>query len=429
MNFLRKSLLYKLVGAFSVLSLVTISLVTFIAYIRAKESLKDSIFERLNVAVSLKEFELNQWMGNQKREAILLASSPDIKNRTGRLFDSSKDEQKHQENTHFLFAYFSKIISIKPDIQDISILTNAGIVQLSTDESQVGTYQGLGNTITYFEPGQTKVVPNIYTSSLTGKSTITLATPITNEAGQRQAVLAITLNLKAVDRLIREKTGLGTTGETYLVKQLNGKNVFISGEGTEAASAETQNDSTNIKSKAIDTVMRGIDGSGLYLNYEGIPVIGVYHWLGENNLGLLAEIAQKEAFQPAVKLAGDIILIGFSTAGVLLVLIYCLAYQIAKPVLIITNAAAEIETGKFEPGRLESVKHRLDELGRLARVFQSMAKQVYVREQKLKRQVAELQIEIDQTKKARQVAEITETDYFQSLRQKAKQLRRHRNGT
>ncbi|MDJ0702133.1 MAG: cache domain-containing protein [Leptolyngbyaceae cyanobacterium MO_188.B28] len=429
MNFLRKSLLYKLVGAFSVLSLVTISLVTFIAYIRAKESLKDSIFERLNVAVSLKEFELNQWMGNQKREAILLASSPDIKNRTGRLFDSSKDEQKHQENTHFLFAYFSKIISIKPDIQDISILTNAGIVQLSTDESQVGTYQGLGNTITYFEPGQTKVVPNIYTSSLTGKSTITLATPITNEAGQRQAVLAITLNLKAVDRLIREKTGLGTTGETYLVKQLNGKNVFISGEGTEAASAETKNDSTNIKSKAIDTVMRGIDGSGLYLNYEGIPVIGVYHWLGENNLGLLAEIAQKEAFQPAVKLAGDIILIGFSTAGVLLVLIYCLAYQIAKPVLIITNAAAEIETGKFEPGRLESVKHRLDELGRLARVFQSMAKQVYVREQKLKRQVAELQIEIDQTKKARQVAEITETDYFQSLRQKAKQLRRHRNGT
>ena len=427
MNFLRKSLLYKLVGAFSLLSLVTVGLVTFTAYIRAKESLQDSIFERLNVAVSLKEFELNRWLENQKRATILLADSPDIKNRIGILFTDKKGKQIHEENVDFLFSYFSRITSIKPDIQGISILTNAGIVKLSTDKSQEGTYQGLGNTLTYFEPGQTKVVPNIYTSSLTGKSTITLATPIMDEAGQRQAVLAMTLNLKAIDRLIREKTGLGKTGETYLVKQMTGKNVFISGEDSEVDQAENGAASEDVESVAINAVMQGIDGAGRYLNYEGTPVIGVYRWLAENNLGLLAEISQKEAFQPAVKLAGDIILIGLSTATILLVLIYFLACQIARPVLIITGAAADIEAGKFEPERLESVKTRFDELGRLARVFQGMAEQVYAREQKLKRQVAELQIEIDQTKKVRQVAEITETDYFQSLRQKAKQLRRQKD--
>ncbi|MEO0825610.1 MAG: HAMP domain-containing protein, partial [Cyanobacteria bacterium J06642_9] len=61
---------------------------------------------------------------------------------------------------------------------------------------------------------------------------------------------------------------------------------------------------------------------------------------------------------------------------------------------------------------------------RLASVFQTMAEQVYAREQKLKRQVAELRIEIDQAKKTRQVAEITETDYFRELRRKAKELRK-----
>ena len=35
----------------------------------------------------------------------------------------------------------------------------------------------------------------------------------------------------------------------------------------------------------------------------------------------------------------------------------------------------------------------------------------------------ELRIEIDQGRQARQVAEITETDYFQELREKAKALR------
>lgn len=47
------------------------------------------------------------------------------------------------------------------------------------------------------------------------------------------------------------------------------------------------------------------------------------------------------------------------------------------------------------------------------------------REEKLRAQLNELRIEIDEAKRARQVAEITETDFFQTLQQKAK-LQRQR---
>ncbi len=89
----------------------------------------------------------------------------------------------------------------------------------------------------------------------------------------------------------------------------------------------------------------------------------------------------------------------------------------------ITAAAAAIETDKFIPETLDGVAGREDELGQLARVFQHMAREVYAREQRLKQQVEQLKIEIDQSKKAHQVAEITETDYFQQLQRKASQLR------
>jgi hypothetical protein len=52
-----------------------------------------------------------------------------------------------------------------------------------------------------------------------------------------------------------------------------------------------------------------------------------------------------------------------------------------------------------------------------------MARQVYAREQQLKQQVQQLRIEIDQARKAREVAEITESDYFQQLLGKADELR------
>ncbi|HIK09341.1 MAG TPA: HAMP domain-containing protein [Oscillatoriaceae cyanobacterium M33_DOE_052] len=103
---------------------------------------------------------------------------------------------------------------------------------------------------------------------------------------------------------------------------------------------------------------------------------------------------------------------------------------IATPILSITQAAAEIEQGQFELSSLTEVVKRTDELGKLARVFQKMAREVYDREQKLKQQVQELRIEIDQTKKEKQVEEITGTDYFQNLQQKAKTMRqKSRNRT
>lgn len=95
-----------------------------------------------------------------------------------------------------------------------------------------------------------------------------------------------------------------------------------------------------------------------------------------------------------------------------------------RSVARVTAAAAAIEAGEFDPEALAEVAARSDALGRLARVFQNMAREVYAREQRLKQQVQQLRIEVDEAKRARQVAEITETDYFQQLQQKARGLRR-----
>lgn len=90
-------------------------------------------------------------------------------------------------------------------------------------------------------------------------------------------------------------------------------------------------------------------------------------------------------------------------------------------------AAAAVESGTFECDSLNPVSGRADALGQLARVFQNMARQVYAREQSLRRQLQELQIEIDEAKKARQVAEITETEYFRDLCAKAQRLRQRQS--
>jgi len=94
-----------------------------------------------------------------------------------------------------------------------------------------------------------------------------------------------------------------------------------------------------------------------------------------------------------------------------------------KDVAHVTHAAAAVESGQFAAETLIDVSKRPDELGQLARVFERMAREVAAREEQLKQQIQVLSIEIDQAKKARQVSEITDTEYFQELRKKAKELR------
>jgi HAMP domain-containing protein len=98
--------------------------------------------------------------------------------------------------------------------------------------------------------------------------------------------------------------------------------------------------------------------------------------------------------------------------------------RVTGPVARLTAAAAAVEAETIDLEVLAPVARRSDELGQLARVFARMAREVYAREERLKLQVRELRIEIDEVKRARQVAEITDTDYFRQLQGRAREMRR-----
>jgi DNA-binding response OmpR family regulator len=88
----------------------------------------------------------------------------------------------------------------------------------------------------------------------------------------------------------------------------------------------------------------------------------------------------------------------------------------------VTAAALAVEAGTFTPDALDEVGARVDALGNLARLFQRMGVEVAARERRLRAQVEQLAIAIDEERKAAQVAEITESDYFQKLKARAKVL-------
>jgi hypothetical protein len=101
-----------------------------------------------------------------------------------------------------------------------------------------------------------------------------------------------------------------------------------------------------------------------------------------------------------------------------------MAAIITSPLKTVTRAARALELGG-SPDRQELLHaaQGSDEVSQLASVFGRMADEVQAREARLKRQVVELKIEIDLARQEAQVAEVTESDFFRELQQKAKRQR------
>ncbi len=405
---INKSLRLQLISSFSILSLLTVSIVALGTYQFAKNSLKESVFERLQVAASIKEDQIDEWFDDQYRDTLLSAALPEIRQQSQILFSSQSPQQKKLAYED-LSQYFSSLKEIKPTIQEISLLTNNGIVVFSTDKVLEGKYQPLGQTNTYFSADAViketkKVKPTFYTSTITGKPQISLATPILNRQSQRIGIVLISLNLKEIDDLIRQRAGLGETGQTYLVGRLEEKNAFISSNNLEEFEKYAK---TGIDSFAIRAATSGRDGSGIYPNYEGKEVVGLYRWLDSQNLALIAEIEKQEAFAPATQLANSIFALGLAASGLLVLGVYLLSYRITKPILTLTHAATKVANGDLS---YRASVSRKDEIGLLTVAFNQMSQQLQKSFNDLAKANQDLEKRVeDRTAELKEAKEIAET--------------------
>ena len=223
----------------------------------------------------------------------------------------------------------------------------------------------MGATTTYFTASETQFRPTFYLKPETQKTAISFATPILDLKGDRLGALSIALDLQEIDGLVRNRTGLGKTGETYLVGRLENTTKFLFSNQQDNRDYQDE-----INSLGIQAAIEGKQGQGLYKNYKGIPVVGVYRWLGDRNLALLAEISQEEAFAPAHALARQIFSIGFGSVVVLLVIVYLLSRFITQPIRAITKVAIAMGRGNLNR-RAPVTSH--DEIGVLAHTLNHTA--------------------------------------------------------
>ena len=153
-------------------------------------------------------------------------------------------------------------------------------------------------------------------------------------------VLAGHANLAQLSEVMLERSGMGETGETYLV---NKNNLLLTESRFEPGLAFKK----WVFTEGVSRALEGKAGTGLYSNYSDIPVIGAYRWMEGREMILLAEIDQAEALAPVNRLRNAILMVGgimFAIAAVIGVL---LTRQITNPLTKLTEYARRVGKGEY----------------------------------------------------------------------------------
>lgn len=109
------------------------------------------------------------------------------------------------------------------------------------------------------------------------------------------------------------------------------------------------------------------------------------------------------------------------------VVVILISRRMTQQVLRLTTYAERIGEGDYDLDLAPLKRNRFpDEITTLANVFDIMISKIAQREEKLKQQVADLQIQIDHARRDEQVREIVDNDFFQTLQNKAATMRARR---
>lgn len=352
----------RLVVYYITFALFTVSVVIYFSYVQAVKSLQATVEDKLNVIAALKTENLNHWEDEQQRNAVFLANLPELRSLAGQLLNPMSPPTAKDIAHRQLTDLLKIIVQRTAYFQDIQILDLKGNVAVSLIPGLIGTSQA---DETYFKEGISKTfMQPFYESSALKTITLTVATPLFDISQKRVGMLALHLNMKQVDEIIRQNSGMNDSIQSYLITF---DHKIITNDPILLASAR------NPEALAALSQFQNAEGIRSYTSLRGVPVIGKYTWLEGNRAALVVELDRRMAFWPARQLALNIALAGILFSLLLVFAVVYIARRITAPLRLLNETVSRISAGEldaFAPVTSD------DEVGALARAFNAMTEKL-----------------------------------------------------
>ncbi len=166
--------------------------------------------------------------------------------------------------------------------------------------------------------------------------------PVFGDNGNMYGVYMIQISIDKINQIMQERTGLGKTGETYLVgidKKMRSDSFLNPKDRSIKASFAGTIAKNGVDTEAVNKVFKGKSGKKIITDYNGNPVLSVYAPLeiGDIKWAIIAEIDETEAF--AAKNSLIKLILSILIVSIIIIVFFALfiAGIISKPLTSMKN--------------------------------------------------------------------------------------------
>ncbi len=129
-----------------------------------------------------------------------------------------------------------------------------------------------------------------------------IAAPLIDASGKYWGSAAFQISLRDINAIMQERSGMGKTGETYLVgpDKLMRSDSYLDPKHHSVAASFNDPSRGKVDTTASQEALAGQEGADVIIDYNGNPVLSAYSPLkiGDVTWALIAEIDVAEAFSP-----------------------------------------------------------------------------------------------------------------------------------
>lgn len=378
MKLLKGSLSNRAISFFLLAAIVPQIVSGLIFYFSGRYIIANNIESHLKSVSIIKEQELLNWEKHLGHTIFLLTKSPRLIQDAALATELDPGEKDYHVALDSLRSIMSQILSLGHISHIFFLDGTSGQVIASSEKKLEGQFK---DSEQWFSQGKTGLyISDIFHSLALERPTMAISAPITDNNGQFYGVLVGFANLEELSEIMLERSGLGETGQTYLV---NKDNLLI----TESHKNPDFTFKEWIFTEGVIRALGGDDSTGQYVDYADDPVIGAYRWIASLELVIVAEMDQAEAYEPIRRLGITMAIFGGSVLLVGALAAYGFAQSIIRPIQHLATGAEELGKGNLD-FRIESNSE--DEIGQLTKEFNRMAASIHDKDTQLQQRAKSL---------------------------------------
>jgi two-component system, NtrC family, sensor kinase len=371
----------------------------YVSYYNAETTLTQELNTKLQSISERQSRQINEYFNTQINNINTITQIPDfIRLASNTMLEYSQASPEKKLQTGILSQEFIRYEEAF-HLANLIIISPKFEVVFSTDDNfKIGTQIQNNPTI---NPEIAKVAQRASVmlqtefsdfTFLTGRNypTAFIGSPLRSFEGRFIGTLVAEVNNAAISEVVNDYTGLGKTGESIILTQINQKTV----SSTYTRFRTLSQDALKPGSLPISQALKGEFGSGIYQDYRNQSVFAYWSYIPAIRSALIVKIDSDEAFAPIRSLRWILFLIVLLTLGVVVFAAFSAANLFTNPIRKLTNSARRFAEGKLDE-RID-LPHR-NEIGTLKDTFNIMAENL----QKSQKELEDYNLSLEQKVKDR----------------------------